>query len=386
MWVDKQKPLGQENILISAQFLYVLSETISIIVDIKKEKRTPMMQEALRSFIPLLLEHYERWVLNSPGPFQVRAWGCRYNGQDVPTGLNHSELLNMKMDKKLGDRKSPAHCNMVTDTDMWIIAGVINILAAHKKEKESVPITYEEYNNMLAYAKTGVNLLESRFSYTNLENFEGNKIIGAVFDVGIGDDRPGHAFAGYSGREFPKTVRADKSKFHKKGVGWDLSHARRFVHVFETIIKSTDILGLKISSKELAEKMANQLIYATFNRDFKKPLFTNYMDGTNGWYRVDYSGKAGFAYGPWDMSIAVMTGGYGFWSKYNVDVERVFVAFFRMLESTDSDVRQHVIDHYETSHWSQYRRKSGNDFKNLDDQKTQSLLIQFLPSICLIIR
>jgi len=124
------------------------------------------------------------------------------------------------------------------------------------------------------------------------------------------------------------------------------------------------------------------LNYATFNRDFKKPLFTNFMDGTNGWYRVNYSGRKGFGYGPWDMSISVLTGGFGFWSKYNSDTQKVFVALIEMLKSKDPAIRQHVINHYETNVWKQYKREREFNFEKLDDSKTLGILIQVLPSLC----
>jgi hypothetical protein len=131
MWLDKQSPVGQEVILDSSQYLYLLSDVVSIIVDIEKDKRTPMMREALNKFIPLLMEHYQRWIFIKPGPFQVRGWGCRYNGEYVPSGMNHYDFLNKKMHYQLGNGTSPAYCNSVRDLDMWIIAGVTNVLGVY---------------------------------------------------------------------------------------------------------------------------------------------------------------------------------------------------------------------------------------------------------------
>ncbi|MCE5265734.1 MAG: hypothetical protein LLG97_19670 [Deltaproteobacteria bacterium] len=381
MWLDKQ---GGESILSSSQYLYLLSDTVSIIADIKEEKRTPIMKEALNKFIPLLIEHYNRWIFNTPGPFQVRGWGCRFNGRDVPTGMNHLEYINKRIDKQLGNGKSPAYCNAVTDTDMWIIAGVANILATHKKEKDIVPISQEEYKKLLNYLKAGIKLLESRFSYTELKNFDGQPVAGAIFQPGVWDEHPDFAFAGYSGKEFPKVSGTDQIKYQGKGVGWDLSHARRLVHVFETLMKSKNILDLDFPTKEVMVKMANQLVYASFNRDFTRPLFSNFMDGTNGWYRVNYDGRPGSGYGPGDMSISILTGGYGFWSRYNADIQKLFVGLMNMLESNDPEVRKHVIEHYEMNYWSQYKRLHDIDFRKKANPHAQSVLIEFLPSLCFI--
>ena len=382
MWVDKQQPVGQEIILDSSQFLYLLSDTVSIIADINREKRTPIMKEALNKFIPLLIEHYDRWIFNTPGPFQVRGWGCRFDGKHVPTGLNHFEFINKKMDKKLGNGKSPAYCNAVQDIDMWIIAGVANVLSAYKKEKALVPITPDGYRKLLDYVKTGDKLIENRFSYTKLKNFDGAPVVGAVFEPGVWDDHPGYDYAGYNEEAYPTDLQARRLKYRAKGAGWDLSHARRFVHVFETLLKTKDVLDLDFPTEELMVKMTNQLVYCTFNRDFKKPLFTNFMDGTNGWYRVGYSGRTGFGYGPWDMSLYVFEGGYGFWSKYNNDIEKVFNTAVEMFKSKDPEIRKHLIDHYEMNYWIQYQRKSGRDFKTGKNPATQVFLMHFLPSLC----
>lgn len=382
MWVNDAKPVGQEVILDSSQYLYLLSDVVSIIVDIEKDKRTPMMREALNKFIPLLVEHYQRWIFNKPGPFQVRGWGCRYNGEYVPSGMNHYDFVNKKMYYRLGNGTSPAYCNSVRDLDMWIIAGVTNVLAVYKKEKNLVPITPEEYSRLLNYVQIGAKLIESRFSYSRLRSFENNQVIGALFQPGTGEEHPDRAFVGYNGQEFPQTTPLNKIKYRKKGVGWDLSHGRRFVHVFETLFKNKDILGLNFPTKDHMVKMANQLNYATFNRDFKKPLFTNFMDGTNGWYRVDFSGRKGFGYGPSDMSISVLTGGFGFWSKYNNETQKVFGSIINMLKSKDPEIRKHVINHYETNVWKQYKREREFDFEKTDDSKTLGILIQFLPPLC----
>lgn len=381
MWLGKQKPLGEESILVSSQFLYLLSEVASTIVDIKKENRSPMMEAGLKEFVPLLVEHYHRWILATHGPFQVRGWGCRFHGKYVLSGMNHFEFLQKKLDKKLGDGQSPAYCNAVTDTDMWIVAGVANLLTVYQKEKTLLNISSKEYNKLLRYVKNGVILLESRFSYTALKDFSGKPVNGVLFDAGVWDEHPSYTFAGYQEKNYPKCSYKDQLNYRGKGVGWDLSHARRFVHVFETLLKNRDVLNLEFPTRSFMEKMANQLVYGAFNQNIKKPLFTNFMDGTNGWYRVGYSEKKGFGYGPWDMSIAVIDGGYGFWSKYSNDIKKVYSALVQMLKSDDPEIRMHVIDHFEINHWSQFKRTRDLNFKDENNPYTQSILLQFFPSL-----
>ena len=43
--------------------------------------------------------------------------------------------------------------------------------------------------------------------------------------------------------------------------------------------------------------MVNQYVYRVFNGDYSRPLFHNYLDGSDGWHRVGYHGAA-FGYPP----------------------------------------------------------------------------------------
>lgn len=377
MWLDTQTPVGSESILVSSQFLYLISNAVNIIAGIEAGKRSAKMKSFVQSFVPVLQDHYDRWIL-AAGPFQVRGWGCMFDGKYVETGMNHKKFLEKKLNKTLGNGKSPKYCNSVTDTDMWIVAGVVNFLAAHKKDSNLVPIPTKKYNSLLEYAKLGARTLESRISYKTLKNFSGQSVQGANFDLGVWDDYPDYKYSGYQGATYPKDLPENRAT----NVGWDLSHARRFVHVFMALAENRDLLGLGFPSADFMTKLANQLVYGAFNGDFKKPLFATYMDGTNGWYRIGYSDREGFGYGPRDMSIAVLTGGYGFWMKYNNDIERLLCSLMGMLNSDDPKVRNHVIEHYEKFYWSDYKRAGSINFKDTNNSNTQSRLIQLLPSLC----
>ena len=382
MWLDNQKPVGDESILVSSQFLYLLSEATDIVSRLPPDKQTPAMQNAIRQFVPVLLDHYKRWVFDEAEPFQVRGWGCKMKGKYVETGMNHFTFVKKKLNRELGDQGCPSYCNAVTDTDMWIIAGVVNLLAAHRKDSSLVVFPQEWYNQFLAYAGVGIDLLKTRFVYPEYTNFAGQPVTGALFDAGAWDDHSDYAYAGYCGKEYPDPGKKKKGK----DVGWDLSHARRFVHVFDALHKHRVIFNMDFPSEDFMKMLTNQFLYATFHRDFKLPLFSNFMDGSNGWFRAGYEDRVGFGYGPWDMSISVLTGGYGFWSIYNPDVETVFRALLEMINTTDPEVREHLQIHYEKNYWSKYERPRNIDFSQKEDAGRQSVLIQFLPSLYYIIQ
>ena len=122
--------------------------------------------------------------------------------------------------------------------------------------------------------------------------------------------------------------------------------------------------------------LANQFIYGSFNKDLVYPKFSNFMDGTNGWYRVGYH-NTGFGYAPYDLSVSAITGGYGFWSEYNTDTTTVMTRLWDMINSTDPAIIAYVDQYLSGNHYDNYVRTTGSDYNH-----TTSLgLLEFLPSL-----
>jgi hypothetical protein len=55
--------------------------------------------------------------------------------------------------------------------------------------------------------------------------------------------------------------------------------------------------GLAFPSAHDIELVTNQLMYRVFQGNFEKPLFNNFFDGSDGWFRVGYHGSD-FGYPP----------------------------------------------------------------------------------------
>ena len=322
MWAH---PDTGENILPVAQFLYLVSRTINVILDLPIDKRTVAMNSLVSMYAPVLKSHYDRWIFGTPGIFQVRGWGG-------DRGMfNHYQSLSKKLVRGFN---GPAHCNAVLDTDMWIIAGVVELLAAQKRDPFRIRLNQPHRDRFHNYAAIGIQLLKSRLKKSALFDFRGNLVTGWNFDLGAWNSHPDYDYVGYTGVPYPTT----KDKRPAVQTGWDIAHARRFVHVFETLHNNREVTGLLFPSHEDMVRFANQLLYGTFNRNFSRPLFTNFMDGTNGWYRVGYSGRKNFGYGPYSKSNALLTGGYSLWSKYNPDMHLLSDALWDMIKEVAADV------------------------------------------------
>ena len=384
IWVDPNS--GAESVLVSAQFLYAVSRLVRYAAELDANSRSAALQEIIERFGDVLSDHYRRWVLgvtvddslHARGPFQLRGWGCRYNGQYVETGMNHTRLTNLRLAWALGDDSSPKYCNAVTDSDLWIYAGVANLVAACEADPSIGPEDQTELDAYRLYLDTASVLLASRAQYRPCQDFDGNSTECAGFDEGMWDDHPGHAYTGYTGDAFPDPNQQARAE----GVGWDVSHARRLVEVMETLYELAPDLGLDFPNDRFMTGLARNLAHIIFLGDERLPLFTNFCDGTNGWYRVNYSGRTGFGYAPSDLSIALLTGGYALWIEYYLPLKRVYEATYAMITSQDPEVQAFWHDHYEQCFYSDYERHTCLDLSDTASRTTQLFWLQYLSGIC----
>lgn len=380
MWRDASK---RESILCSSQFLYIVSESLIAIANLNPAVRSPLMLDFASKAETILRDHYQRWIFLQPGPFQVRGWGCKTGGRYVESGLNHFQFLKRKLTMSLGDVASPSYCNAVTDTDMWIITGVSNLLTANKKDSGLVQLSTGEKKEYRDYLRTGLELLQSRITFTELKNFSGKKVKGAVFDAGYWNDSPSYKYSTYTGANYPKKSSCNPQP--PEDTSWDISHARRFVDVFGSLHRNRLFLQINFPNQTVLNCLANQFIYKIFNGDYERPLFSNFWNGTNGWFRVSYNKRDGFGYGPWDLSIAALTGGYAFWAKYNHDIGELYSRLCTMITSSaDPDVKTFMQNHYSGNRWINFHPSRLPIFEDKITLERLSFLLSFIPSLCFV--
>jgi hypothetical protein len=337
--VAKENPklLGGEVMLCSVQFLYAVSSLIDFVARVSPENRKPAMKEAVEKFASVIIrDHYLRWIVS---------WEPMIKRK-----------LNMGVKLKNYDNK-------VTDKETFLVAGVVKMLSANHIDAKAVPLSVAEKKTFLDFAVLGSKLLQSHLSPSQLKDFNGNPVIGLNFDSGFWDACPGNAYAGYIGDKFPEP--ADKKA--AVSLGWDISHARRFVDVFDTLYDNRDITHQSFPDETIMKGLANQVAYGVFNGDFKHPLFTNYMNGANGWYRVGYQGRINFGYGPYGLSTAIPEGGYGFWNRFNPDIGKILAAFWQWAQEAKATNAPDFLKFYSKG----YFNKDGASLE----------LLEFLPTI-----
>jgi hypothetical protein len=327
--------LKTETILYNAQFLFSVAQAINAVstLNVKIEDKL------LNKTIAIVASNYKRWVLSTQGSFEVQAWGCnkgRFN--------HYNFLLNMLNNSFKSNHfwRNISYCNAVNDTDLWILGGVVELLAYDLNNAKKNILTDSDRKQFQEYLSLGGKLLNQRLSVTKTTNFQNQAVSGADFDVGAWDDHPTNEYAGVMSAEKPS--KSQKKKI--KNTSWDISHAFRFVIIFETFARYKTPLNLSFPDTATMQGFANQLAYTIFNKNFKLPLFTNYFNGGNGWQRIDDEGRG---FGPYMMSNAFLYGGYGYWAKYNPDILKIEDSIFDLVLSNDTAQTKHRNTFYGSS-------------------------------------
>lgn len=352
-----------EVVLVSSQFIYLLSRTANILAGLPAASLSSSMREFLQKYIPVIVtDHLHKWIADTT-VFSLKGYNCSDRGD-----YNNHQFLNKLLNKEFGN--SPTYCNAVSDTNMWIIAAAAEMLAADSRSS-LITLTSAQTRELRDHVSLGTRLIQSRLTETSLTNFADRPVKGYVFDQGMWRDHPDFAYAGYTEATYPTEANKKISPL----VGWDFSHSRRFVNVFNTLHDTLSVTGQSFPDDTVLIRLANQVTYQIFNKDFNRPLFTNFWDGTSGWYRVGYNNRSRFGYAPHVFSVVFLTGGYGLWGRFNPDIDRVMNAVWKVIDSTDPQVVEFRKQHYGNI-YSEYQPTVP------DWPKTTSIyLFQMLPTV-----
>jgi hypothetical protein len=277
---------GKEVELYSQQFMFLVSRTLNIIAGMDEQDKTPEMKAFTKNFGPLAVESYMRW----------------------------QPVYLQKVQRKLTVSLSEAgKYDAIYDHELWMDAGVVELLAANSKDS-TIKISDQQRVALLEYVRTMNQLVQSRVTQTSLKNFAGTTVKGVIIDYGVAATPEDNLYSCYYGTTFPTPAQQCTTK-----TGWDINHGKRFVQVFETLYHNRQITGDSFPDEAFMKSLANELVYGSSNRDVEKPLFTNYLGGVNGWYRVGFH-DATFGYPPYGLTSYVPEGGYGYWAEYNSDI------------------------------------------------------------------
>lgn len=282
VWPAGNVTYVRECDLCNSQFYYPAARLLRIISTLPVPERTPSMQAFAAWYAPVITrDHLLRLFWRANGSTMQRV-------QALPGKIN--------------------------DEDLWMAAATAEVLGANTNDPALVPIADTESSQLQQALKTIVQALQNnnRTYYPSTQNFQKQAVGSVSYFNGQfttpSDTDPDYLFSGYTGQPFPTAGNAAVNR----NASWDISHFRRVPVFLRAMYDNKKVTGLDFPSSDEVRLVTNQLLYQNFQGDYRLPLFNNYFDGSNGWYRVGYHGQK-FGYPPaqyCDASEAGTASGY----------------------------------------------------------------------------
>jgi hypothetical protein len=318
LWLTAE---GVESTLNSSQFVFHLASIARALME-ARQLDEPTVRRVFDRIHATVAAHLTRWILTTEDRvFQMRGWGCQ-------RGMyNHRELLEQK---RLRAFREVRYCNALTDIDTWIIAAAAEFVATHRLSPEAAPLDRETADALAAYVREAIALLAKRTQVRKFYKADQGQFLGAVLDPGAYDDYPDHWFAGYTGDAYPSAKNAGPS-----GAGWDSSHGGRQVSVLLSLYETRGATGAHWPDTATLAAFARAFAFAVFEGDLKHPRLRNFLDGSNGWYKVNLRERRG--YPPFGLTQALLYIPWGRYAAFEPEVGRIVSAVWRIVESDDQE-------------------------------------------------
>lgn len=264
--------------LCSSQFLYPASRLMRELVTAKFGSLTADDRRFLNEYAGLIVhDGLARWIR-----------GVNRNYWRAPD--LDSSFANAWKRLAAPDAAHAGYHHAVTDTDLWMIAMIGEVLDANRRSPALVPMSDVDRRLLKEAEAAGVDMLWSRADWhAGASRADGTTLASLDFFEGEMEDHPDYAFAGDSMEQLP----TQKHLPTPGVVGWDVSHATRIPQVLASLHRTMPDLVPDSALRLLGNQLANRALRGGSGR----PLLTNFLDGTNGWYRVGYHG-ADFGYPP----------------------------------------------------------------------------------------
>jgi hypothetical protein len=163
----------------------------------------------------------------------------------------------------------------------------------------------------------------------------------------------------------------------------DVAHGSRVIYLLEMLIENGDKFEIEFPTQNDMKMFTDGFFYKVFNQNAQQPLFKNYMDGSNGWFRVNYESKKGYGYAPYSIgSSGALLGGYPRLAKYNKELETVFTLLFKKFNSLKKEDKAFIHKFYENTVWMEEKEREVYQFHQKKiNPKSAIFLINFYSSM-----
>ena len=261
-WADSDGGvILRECFLCNEEYFVPVAGLLEVIAKLRPAERTPAMTQFVAEYVPILVTEH---ILRPNFAQEMRA-------QMIP-GSPNLRRPNM------------------SEEEIGVVTAAASVLGANAADPKLVVLTGDDRAKLKDLVKVGADRFQ--FSRTLAKDSEGRTC--ATYFNGDYDWSEDFEYAGYHGDKFPTP--ADKARV--KGAGWDTSHFSVVPIFLRALYDHRAATGVDFPKKEDIEYIANQYAFHVFEGDYKKPLFKNFFDGNDGWYRVGYLARSGYGIAP----------------------------------------------------------------------------------------
>lgn len=316
--------LGKEVQLDSAQFLGLLGALATDIVEtVPASEQTAAEKTFVTNAATAMATQVDNWL--SPAYFQHVAARAAMTPVDARDGKS---------------------VYFFEDRDLWFMTTLSDLAELHVSGVRLTGAGAQAFASLRAKHRQIAALFDLFVARVTLfDTPDGQRAeIDRGYEKNYGDSR----YASYDGHVSPAQCTPDSQSLLPHidpNLGWDISHGRRLVPALDTFVRNRANLATVFDYRNpafdpaaLQRAFANQIVDRIWNKNTQFPLFSNFWDGHNGWYRVGYKGPAGVCQAgvaPYGMTWSFPTGGYPRWGQFNATLEALNQRLFALLDATD---------------------------------------------------
>ena len=339
------KRLGKEVQLCSAQFLGLIGAVATDIVEtISASQRTQAEDRFLSNASSAMVMHLNRWL--SP------AYSARVSAR-----------LAMTSDSVRDG--SPRY--FFEDRDLWMMIALSDLSELYQASVITSPRELAAFRQL----QLKRNLIAQMFGLF-LKRITLTDTLGrthAMLDEGYWRLYADERYALYTADSTPVACDRDSlGRLSKRSrvpavaayidptMGWDISHSRRLVPALESFARNEANLSRAFGYQSdafdamaLQRAFANQITDTIWNRDMQWPLFANFWDGQNGWYRAGYDDGTGDCRpgkAPYSLGEAFATGGFLQWGVSESTIHTLGDRLYEILNTNDPKANAFMTTYY----------------------------------------
>jgi hypothetical protein len=270
-----------EGELYNSQWLHPAALLVRLISLMPEHKRTPAMTTFAKEYsIFIVRDQLNRYLFaqRMPALGGVHARGRVAHWQQAMLGLSGAVPWDTAM----------------SDIDLWLLASAAEMVGANSNDPRLVSIDADDLAKLHAALRTGIKFFQSKRTLCpETKNFQGKVVGSASYFNGDYAAEPDMAYSALQGENFPSI----SEKRSLPLISWDSSHIYRLPIFLRALYENRKSLEGTFPTYEDIRLVTNQYMYRVFDGDYSRPLFHNYFDGSDGWFRVAYNGD-GFGHPP----------------------------------------------------------------------------------------